>query len=321
MAADPHQPLAPRAALVFPGQGSQRPAMARSLLERSPAAREALAEASDLLGRDLTSLTSSREIKAEKLAEPVNAHLALVALGLACWRALTRERGLAPVLLAGHSLGEITALACAQALPLDQALALARKRGELLERAAREKPGRMAAILGLAAEEVAAACQQASDQGLVLAVNYNAPSQTVIAGEPQAVQAALALCQARGARVAPLNTATAFHTPLVAGAAAPLFEFAQGLDWRTPAVPVVSSRTARPHDSPRAMAASLALQLVWPVRWTATLGFCLRAGVKRIISAAPGQALNRLTSATAPEIEALSWQALWPESQPLETTS
>jgi malonyl CoA-acyl carrier protein transacylase len=108
----------------------------------------------------------------------------------------------------------------------------------------------------------------------------------------------------------PLNTAAAFHTPLVAQAAGPLYDFAKGLDWRQPAIPVVSSRTGRPHGQPESLAVALALQLASPVLWTATLGFLQRAGVRRIISATPGRALNRLTSATLPGLEAVNWQDL-----------
>jgi [acyl-carrier-protein] S-malonyltransferase len=318
MTANPLPARQPKTAVVFPGQGSQRPGMARVLLQRSPAAREAVAEVSDLLGQDMAALIQSPQVEAADLARPSQAHLALVCAGLACWRALTREQGLQATLLAGHSLGEITALACAEALPLEQALALARTRGELLEQQAGINPGRMAAVIGLAAGEVEAACAEVAgqgelvDRGLVRAANYNAPTQTVIAGEPGAVEAAGALCRERGAKVMALNTAAAFHTPLVAQAAGPLYDFAKGLDWRPPAIPVVSSRTGRPHESPHGPALALALQLASPVLWTATLGFLRRAGVERVISATPGRTLNRLTSATLPGLEALTCLELLP---------
>lgn len=305
----------PKTAVLFPGQGSQRPGMARLLLECSPAARTTLAEVSEILGRDMVALVAAPDVEEAELARPAVAHLALVCTGLACWRALIAERGIRPAMLAGHSLGEITALACAGALPIDQALALARRRGDLLELAVGEHPGGMTAIIGLPVDEVESACVEATPHGLVRAVNYNAPEQTVIAGEPEAIEAAAALCRARGAQAAPLRTAAAFHTPLVAGAAGPLHDFARSLDWREPAIPVLSSRTGRPHGGPEGMAVALALQLASPVLWTATLGFLLRAGVQRIISVSPASALNRLTAATLTGIEAIAWDAMWPAIQ------
>ncbi|MGE4552644.1 MAG: ACP S-malonyltransferase, partial [Desulfovibrionaceae bacterium] len=243
----------PTFAVTFPGQGSQQPGMARALLERCPAARTLLAGLSDAAGEDLVRLAADPDVPAEDLARPRAAHLALVATGLACWRALRQDPEFAPEaapdlapdsppcsprFLAGHSLGEITALACAGALPPDQALALAARRGELLETAAAERPGGMAAIVGPAPEAVEAACAEAMarvpEGELVAAVNYNTPTQTVIAGSPAALAAAEAACARQGARVVRLPVAAAFHTPLVGGAAAPLYDFARTLDWREP---------------------------------------------------------------------------------------
>jgi len=290
-------------AVLFAGQGAVRPGMARALLARSPAARKLFTDASAILGRGIAAMIED----GTDLIGPVESHLALVSTGLACWRALVEEQGLSPVLLAGHSLGEITALACAGALPLDQALALAERRGALLAQAAVDKPGVMTAILGLPADAVEQACAASLDVGLVGAVNYNTDAQTVIAGEVGAVDAAAERCRAMGGQAVRLATAAAFHTPLVAEVAVPLYDFARSLDWRTPSIPVISSRTGRPLPEPSGLAAALALQVALPVRWTRVQDTLNRAGVRRLICATPAEPLVRMTM---PGVETLPWDAV-----------
>jgi [acyl-carrier-protein] S-malonyltransferase len=278
-----------RLAVLFPGQGSQKPGMGRALTERHPRGRELLREFSRLAGMDVEELLCSADIA----ADPVAVHLAMVGFGLLAWDFLTQERKLKPVMLAGHSLGEITALACADVLSTHDALRLAVARGQFIAEACAAFPGAMTAFVGAPASELQKTIEQwitaheATDRLWV--VNFNSPNQLVAAGAHEALQNLGQFIRARGISVVPLSTAGAFHTPFMAQAARKLFDFTRTLAFNPPRIHVVSSMTGRILTCGDNLAVHLALQLVNPVRWTAAMESMRCAQITRIVEAGPAE--------------------------------
>ena len=262
---------------LCPGQGAQKVGMAKDLAERFPAARQALEAIDGKLGFALSHLMFDGP--ENELTETQNAQPAILAHSAAVFAALGsaidgggRGRGGA-VAAAGHSLGEYTAYITAGALGATEAATLVRRRGELMQQAGTERPGTMAAVLGLATAEVEAACRTASTGGaVVVAANINAPDQTVISGDPAAVAKAGEACKARGAkRVVPLKVSGAFHSSLMAPAANHLRLALERAPFRDPTFPVIANATAEPvRDAGRARRL-LADQLTSPVRWVACM--------------------------------------------------
>ncbi len=283
-------------ALLFPGQGSQAVGMGASLAAHYPAARAIFAEADDLLG--LAFSTLCWEGPEDQLNDTYNTQPALYITSIATLRALESALGaVRPALLAGHSLGELTALTAAGALPFADGLRLVRERGRLMRQAGADQPGAMAAVLGLDPEAIEAVCAQAAAETgapLVLA-NDNCPGQIVISGAVEALERGMELATAAGAKkVVKLAVSIASHSPLMAPASA---QFAQAVAAATllpPAIPVIANVTARPLESPDAIRAELEAQLTASVRWTETIQHMLEAGITRFIEIGSGDVLSGL---------------------------
>jgi [acyl-carrier-protein] S-malonyltransferase len=257
----------PSTILLFPGQGAQRVGMAADLSAAFPAARDTLAAIDKALGVPLSRLMA--EGPEDELQMTHNAQPAILAHSAAVLAVLEGRLG-SVVAAAGHSLGEYTGYLAAGALTAPDAARLVRRRGELMREAGLARPGAMAAVLGLATADVEAACTAASNpqDGVVVAANQNAPDQTVISGDPGAVEAAGAGCKERGAkRVLPLRVSGAFHSPLMAPAVAGLAVALAEASWRTPRFPVVANASATPVTDPAQARRLLAEQLTAPVRW------------------------------------------------------
>ena len=277
-----------RLAVVFPGQGSQKAGMGRALVAEYPAARARLAAFSEVVDTDLVDLLCGDELRCDTLG----VHLAMTSFGLVAWEWLTEIRGLRPQMLAGHSLGEIVALACAGALTAEQALLLAHERGLCLAEACVRRPGAMAAFVGapLARMQTTISAWIAASglaEGLWI-VNLNGPGQLVAAGEESSLLALCAAMQDAGLTAIPLATAGAFHTPFMTEAATRLADFLRTLDFRAPRIPVVSSVSGRLLTQPAALATHLAFQVVKPVRWLEAMQTLRRAQITRVIEVAAG---------------------------------
>lgn len=279
-------------ALVFPGQGSQSVGMLGSLATRYREVKECFAQASQVLGFDLWQLVA--EGPAARLNTTEFTQPAMLVAGIATWRAWQAEAGAAPVAVAGHSLGEFTALVCAQAISFETAVQLVRQRGQIMQRAVPEGAGAMAAILGLSDEEVEAACAQAAQGDVVIAVNYNSPAQVVIAGHARAVDRAIDAAKERGAKRAMLlPVSVPAHSPLLSEAGQQFAGKLADIEIRRPSFRFVSAVDAREHSEPADIRATLVRQLASPVRWTSTVRSLLGIA-PTLIECGPGKVLTGL---------------------------
>lgn len=280
-------------AFVFPGQGSQSLGMLAELSEQHSLVRDTFVEASDGAGVDLWALSQGGP--EEMLNRTEYTQPALLAAGVAVWRVWQQQGGATPAVLAGHSLGEYTALVAAGALTLRDGAHLVRLRGQLMQAAAPEGVGAMAAVLGADDDLVAEVCKQASDSHTVVPANYNSPGQIVIGGDTAAVDRAIALLGERGVRkVVKLAVSVPSHTPLMREAANQLAEVMAGLAWRSPSLPVVQNVDAQVHDSVDAIRDALVRQLYLPVRWTECVQALSARGVTRVGECGPGKVLAGL---------------------------
>jgi [acyl-carrier-protein] S-malonyltransferase len=297
-------------AFLFPGQGAQSVGMGRALAEAHPAAAEAFATADRVLGYGLSALCWNGP--AEDLKKSVHTQPALLTHSVAAWR-LMEAAGLKPAYVAGHSLGEYSACVAAGAIPFEDALRVTSRRGELMYQAGLERPGAMAAVLGLSLADVEAACAEAAAAGIVRTANLNAPGQIVISGEPAAVDAACAAATARGARRAiRLEVSGAFHSPLMASAAAGLEEALAAITIRDAQYPIVSNAWARPVAKAGEIRAALAQQLLASVRWEESMNVLLAAGVEGFVELGTGKVLRGLLRSIRKE--AASWNVEDPDS-------
>jgi [acyl-carrier-protein] S-malonyltransferase len=278
---------------VFPGQGSQSVGMLRDLAAAHPAVRATFGEASEVLGYDLWTLTQegpADDLNATERTQPV-----MLAAGVATWRAWREVGGPEPVVVSGHSLGEFTALVCADTFAFRDALELVRFRGQAMQEAVPLGTGAMAAVLGLEDDAVAAACGEASASGVVEPVNFNAPGQIVIAGEKAAVERAIEIVQARGARRAVmLPVSVPSHSSLMKGAARRFGERLAKVAVKAPRIEYVSAVDAAAHSEPDDIRALLERQLASPVRWTETTRSFLVHRVTAVIECGPGKVLTGL---------------------------
>jgi [acyl-carrier-protein] S-malonyltransferase len=292
--------------LLFPGQGSQKPGMAKDLAEAFPAARDVFARADAALGTALSTLCF--EGPADELTLTHNAQPALLAHGAAVWAVVGAKLAGKVQGAAGHSLGEFSAYHAAGALGLEDAVRLVRRRGELMYRTGVEVPGAMAAILGTLQRPIEEVCREASAQGVCVPANYNATEQIVISGEVAAVEAAMELAKAAGAkRAVRLPVSGAFHSPLMAPAEAGLAEALGAAAWTAPAMPVWSNVTAEPVTDPAAARDLLRRQLTSPVRWVELVqGLAARHPGTTFVEMGPGAVLTGLVKRLAPDCRTLT---------------
>ena len=275
-------------AFCFPGQGSIEAGMGRDIAEAVPAARDVFRRGSEACGLDLERLCFHAE--AEELVDTAVQQPALVAMSLAVLAAI-RDRGIEPDYVVGHSVGEFAAIAAADSLSIEDAIALVRERGIAMAEAARQHPGSMAAILGLEDEVVETLCRQILG---VWPANYNCPGQIVVSGENPAVDECIERAQAQGARRAvKLKVSGAFHSPLVARAADRLRPAIERVKFQEPVAPFMSTVTARLESAQR-MAPLLVDQLTAPVRFTQAASELMKEGVRTFVEVGPGNVLSGL---------------------------
>ena len=280
-------------ALVFPGQGSQSIGMLAELSELHPAIKTTFEEASDGAGVDLWALSQGGP--EEMLNRTEYTQPALLAAGVAVWRLWGAQGGTSPMALAGHSLGEYTALVAAGALSLRDGAHLVRIRGQLMQEAAPAGTGAMAAVLGADDALVLECCEAASGMEVVVPANFNSPGQIVIGGHAAAVDKALSLLQEKGVRkTVKLAVSVPSHTPLMREAANRLAETMAGMQWRIPVLPVVQNVDAAAHDSVDAIRDALVRQLYLPVQWTGCVQALAARGIGRVGECGPGKVLSGL---------------------------
>lgn len=279
-------------ALVFPGQGSQSVGMMAAYGDAAPI-REAFAEASDALGQDIWAMVT--EGPAELLNQTVNTQPVMLAAGVAAYRLWQSRGGPAPALMAGHSLGEYTALVCAGSLAFGDAVKLVRLRAEAMQSAVPEGVGAMAAVLGLDDAAVRAVCADAAQGEILEAVNFNSPGQVVIAGNKAAVDRGCALAKEKGAkRALPLPVSVPSHCALMKPAAEKLRAALAGIDVKSPLIPVLHNADVASHADPDVIRDALARQLYSPVRWVETVQSMASQGIQLIGECGPGKVLAGL---------------------------
>ena len=302
-------------AFVFPGQGSQKVGMLAAAGAAFPSVAETFAEASDALGYNLWELVQNGEQDALNLTETTQP--VLLTASVALWRAYLSAGGHKPAQMAGHSLGEFSALVCSGALQFTDAVKLVRQRGSFMQTAVPVGQGAMAAIIGLDDDVINATCQQvqASGAGVVAAVNFNSPGQVVIAGHTAAVEVAIdALKEAGAKRAMPLPVSAPFHTELMKPAGEKLAVALADIEISTPAIPVVHNVHARTEQNPERIRELLVEQIYSPVRWTGCVQAMVAAGAHNVVECGPGKVLSglcrridkSLTSFSLEEPESLS---------------
>ncbi|MCC4596259.1 ACP S-malonyltransferase [Xanthomonas campestris pv. phormiicola] len=280
-------------AFVFPGQGSQSLGMLAELSELHPSLRDSFTEASDGAGVDLWALSQGGP--EEMLNRTEYTQPALLAASVALWRLWLAQGGARPALLAGHSLGEYSALVAAGALSLHDGAHLVRLRGQLMQDAAPAGVGAIAAVIGAEDALVEEVCAQAAGSQVVVPANYNSPGQVVIGGDAAAVDRALALLAERGVRKAvKLAVSVPSHTPLMREAANRLAEAMRGLAWHAPQLPVVQNVDAKVHDGVDAIRQALVEQLYLPVRWSGCVQALAARGATGVAECGPGKVLTGL---------------------------
>ena len=280
-------------AFVFPGQGSQSIGMLAELAAAHPIVTETFAQASAVLGYDLWEVV--QQGPADKLNQTAATQPAMLAAGVATWRVWQSQSDIKPELMAGHSLGEYTALVCAGVIAFEDAIKLVAERGRLMQEAVPEGEGAMAAILGLDDDVVIDTCDRAALGEVVSAVNFNSPGQVVIAGKKAAVERAVEIAKDEGAkRALLLPVSVPSHCSLMEPAAEKLLAQMAAITFNTPQIPVINNVDVKAENDPEAIRNALARQLYMPVRWVESVEAMAADGVDRIIECGPGKVLAGL---------------------------
>lgn len=286
-------------AFIFPGQGSQFAGMGRSLFAGSMGARHVFEQADDILGFSLSSLCFNGP--EDELEDTINAQPAILTTSIAFLEALRehwrrQDAAIEPAYVAGHSLGEFSALVAADVLDFPDALRLVRERGRLMKEAGETQPGGMAAVIGLDSAALEEVCTEAGSEGTVVVANDNCPGQVVISGEIAALERAMALARERRAkRVVRLGVSIASHSPLMARAAQQFTDIVDHIDLRDPRVPVVANASAEGMTTAAEIRREIGEQMIRPVRWTDSVRWMADAGVGTFLEIGPGKVLSGLT--------------------------
>ncbi len=290
-------------AVVFPGQGSQFVGMLKEVADEFNQVKKIFSEASAALNYDLWQLV--QDGPAEELDKTVHTQPALLAASYAVWSILQTKKNFKPAMLAGHSLGEYTALVCANAIAFKDAISLVAARGRYMQDAVAFGEGALAAIVGLEDEAVKALCEKAKLQGEVLApANFNSPGQVVIAGHKIAVERALVLAKESGAKIAKLlPVSVPSHCILMKPAAEKLADTLKKISIQKPTLPVLSNVDVNVYETPDAIRDGLTRQLYMPVRWVETIQTIARSNISTIIECGPGKVLSGLNKRIAPELQ------------------
>lgn len=292
-------------AFVFPGQGSQKIGMLAELASSNPLVKSTFSEASEALGYDLWAMIQQGDQEQINLTERTQPML--LASSVAIWRLWNDKGGPSPAQMAGHSLGEWSALVCAGALEFVDAIKIVRARGAYMQEAVPVGVGAMAAILGLADQIIVDACNEARGAEVVDAVNYNAPGQVVIAGSAAAVDRAIDLCKAAGAkRAMALPVSAPFHTSLMQPAAEQLADLVNSTSFSSPNIPVIHNVNALPESDPAIIKALMLEQIYRPVLWVDCIQALKQAGAEIFVECGPGRVLNGLTKRIDRELTSLS---------------
>tara|TARA_R110000824_G_scaffold288508_2_gene476650 strand:+ start:240957 stop:241901 length:945 start_codon:yes stop_codon:yes gene_type:complete len=291
-------------AFIFPGQGSQHEGMLAELADKYPLIQDTFAEASTVLGYDLWSLSQNdpeKKLSLTHITQPL-----ILTASLAIWRLWLERGGDKPALMAGHSLGEYSALVCSGALAFRDAVKLVQSRGEFMQSAVPVGIGAMAAIVGMADAEVISACEAAAQGQVVSAVNFNSPGQVVIAGHLEAVNRAIAICKENGAkRALPLPVSAPFHSPLMQPAAERFAEVLKNVEFSSPEIPVLQNYSlALTTADTLTIKENLVRQIYNPVPWVKTIDFFTQHGIKSVFEIGPGRVLCGLNKRIAADMQA-----------------
>lgn len=281
-------------AFVFPGQGSQKVGMLANAAASYAEVAQTFAQASDVLGYDLWELVQSGPQEALNLTEKTQP--LLLTASVALWRVWCANGGVKPSLLAGHSLGEFSALVCSEVISFESAVDLVRQRGAFMQSAVPVGVGAMAAIIGLDDKSIIEICAKLSSDEVVQAVNFNSPGQVVIAGHVAAVDQAMAACKEAGAkRALPLPVSAPFHTSLMQPAGEKLAEVLASIEFSAPQIPIVHNVNAALENDPERIRQLMVEQIYSPVQWTRCIEFMVEQGTLATIECGPGKVLSGLS--------------------------
>ena len=303
-----------KTAIIFPGQGSQYIGMGQGFVDLDPDAEALMSLAEEISGFPIRKLCFEGPI--EDLTRVLFLQPALTAINLICWQQLMKRLpGFTPSFLAGHSLGEYSALYGAGVLTLAETLALVTKRGELMEREGAMHPGGMRAVIGLSVEDVEALLAGFSGPGVAVVANHNTAAQVVLSGDLQGLDAIGERCAARGAKVIPLKVSVANHSPLVAGAVADFADYMSGISFQQPEIPILFNVTGGYEEQPQEMKAIMARQIASRVRWLEIVNRMAAEGVEVIVELGPKNVLTGMMKKILPKDAAITClQADTPET-------